>query len=71
MRSLYVPVTLTIAGVLGALGVAEGDLDLIGSGLILAVLALVVARLPGSGRRDRFSLPILFAQTVRGRDHAG
>ncbi len=53
-RSLYVPVTLTIAGAQCGLGIAQRDLDLIGSGLILAVLALVVARLPGSGRRDRF-----------------
>lgn len=73
MRDPYVPVTLTIAGSLGGLGIAEGDLDLIGSGVILAVLAIVVARMPESGRLARgqgfrFPLPILFTRTVRGRD---
>ncbi|CAO4179140.1 hypothetical protein [Methylorubrum populi] len=51
MRKLHVPVTLAIAALCGTVGAALGDADLAGSGVILAVLALVVACLPSTGRR--------------------
>ncbi|MGX5775458.1 hypothetical protein [Methylorubrum zatmanii] len=45
---LYVLSTLVVATLCCAIGAALGDIDLAGSGVILAVLALVVSRLSSS-----------------------
>lgn len=43
---LYVLSTLVVATLCCAVGVLRGDADLAGCGVLLAVLALVVSRLP-------------------------
>lgn len=48
---LYVLSTLVVAALCCAVGAALGDIDLAGSGVILAALALVVACLPSTERQ--------------------